>query len=307
MTAFSRKYYRSLAPFLDPYGSRRPYDWPEIFGRQAPLELEIGFGNGEYLNRVSQENPGRDYVGLEIAWASIKRALRRLFAPPRPNVKVMQLPAQVALAYYFQEKSLQVIRAFFPVPWPGDKGIKKRLFQEKFLNLAASRLAADGVFELVTDSHELALWTLAEAKNSALNFTMKESPALLDTKYERKWQGGGQEIFYHLTGRKKFQPELAMANGDVEMQAYYLENFDPDNYQPQGSQDSTVVKFHELIFDRQKQEGLLRVLVVEEYLKQEFFIKIRKHEKGWKFSPAICSHLVPTQGVARALELATAA
>ena len=305
MTAFSKKYYRSPEPLLKPVDYPRPLPWPEIFGRTAPMELEIGFGNGEFLNRATKNHPERDYVGVEIAWASAKRALRRLASPPRDNVKVMLTKAETALNRFFAPESLEVIRALFPVPWPDERQAGKRLFQRAFLELAANRLKAGGCFIIVTDSPELADWTMGQAEGSSLDFTLSERPAEMDTKYERKWQGGGQRTFFRLEGRKKNHP-LIKPLEEVEMQAYYRDDFNPDAYSPEGCGGDIAVKFKEFIFDRERQQGLLRVLVVEGTLTQDFFIRISRQDDRWKFSPAIASQLFPTQGLARALEMAVA-
>ena len=306
MTAFSKKYYRDLAPLLKAVDLPRPASWPSVFGRVAPLELEIGFGNGEYLNRISLDCPERDFVGVEVAWASMKRALRRLANPARPNVRVMLLKGETALERCFAPESLDVIRALFPVPWPDERHERKRLFQREFLNLSASRLIEGGRFILVTDSPELAHWTMEQAADSFLNFTFEECPASMNTKYERKWQGGGQQIFFHLTGTKR-GPARVPALTEIEMQAYYRQNFDPATFAPENCNGEIVVKFRELIFDQARQEALLRAFVVEGSLSQDFFIRLKKEDDRWKISPAISGQLFPTRGIARALELTAAA
>jgi len=305
MTAFSKKYYRSLEPLIKAVDLPRPVDWPAIFGRAAPLELEIGFGNGEFTHRTSLASPERDYVGVEVAWASLKRALRRLADPPRANVRVMLMKAEVALERCFAPESLDVVRSLFPIPWPDERRENKRLFQRSFLDLAANRLKNDGTFILVTDSPILAEWTMGQAEGSALDFEFEERPAEMDTKYERKWQGGGRRNFFHLTGRKVASPARPVPQ-EIEMQAFYRDDFNPDTYDPQGCADDVIVKFKEFMFDRAKSQGLVRVMVLEGPLTQEFFIRIILENGRWKFSPAIASQLFPTQGVARALELAAA-
>ncbi|MGL4208237.1 MAG: tRNA (guanine(46)-N(7))-methyltransferase TrmB [Candidatus Adiutrix sp.] len=304
MTAFSKKFYRNLSPLIKPRGVPCPLPWDKIFGRTAPLELEIGFGNGEYLNRTSQQCPHIDYVGVEVAWASIKRALRRLATPPRPNVRVMNLGAETALAECFAPKTLGTIRALFPIPWPCERQAKKRLFNTSFLNLAANTLKDDGQFIIVTDSEPLARWTMEQGENSALKFSLSDKGAELDTKYERKWQGGGQRVFYHLLGHKTHHPDISKPS-ETKMQAYYMHDFNPQTYKPQDYVGEVVVRFREFIFDPNRPEGLLRVLVLEGPLSQDFYIRIKRHENRWKVSAAISAELFPTHGVAKALKLAS--
>ena len=301
----SSPYYRSLAPLVQPESHPRPLDWPGLFGRQAPLELEIGFGNGEYINRRSLANPGRDFVGLEVSWSSIKRALRRLADPPRPNVKLIMVKAQIALASFFAPESLAVCRLLFPLPWPNQKQAGQRLCQRDFLDLVADRLVSDGLFIMVTDNLELADWVLEQAKNSALAIAMDIRPPECDTKYERKWQEAGQRTFYCLTGGKTYHPALQTSE-EIDVQALYRAEFAPADFRPRDeATPCAVISFKEFIYDAGRAEGLLRTMVIEGHLTQDFYIRLHREPDGrWKVSPAAPARLFPTRGLARALELA---
>jgi tRNA (guanine-N7-)-methyltransferase len=278
--------------------------WSEVFGRKAPLDLEIGFGNGEYLNRSSLEAPERDFVGLEISWPSVKRALRRLASPPRRNAKLVCLAAGPALARCFPEESVSVARALFPVPWPKERHAKKRLFSRAFLDLLASRLAPSGVFMAVTDDPGLASWALAQSRDSALPLTLTEREGALDTKYGRKWEGLGASVFYHLEGVKARHPELPAAR-TPDMQPRFLDSLDPESYRPDGITGETAVIFRELVFDHVRREGLLPVKVVEGDFIQEFFIRLKQDPDGrYRLYPALPHLVFPTEGVKIALDLA---
>jgi len=298
-------YYRSLAHLVQPEYHHRPLDWPRIFGRTAPLELEIGFGNGEYLHRRSLAHPERDFVGLEVAWSSAKRALRRLASPPRPNVRLIIEKAQVALALFFAPESISVCRLLFPLPWPNSRQIGLRLCHSDFLDLAADRLSTDGLFIMVTDSRELADWVLEQAQNSALNLGLTERPPELDTKYERKWQAAGQRAFYRLAGGKT-APTALSTYEEIEVRAFYRLEFSPADFRPRDeATDEAVIRFKEFIYDSRRSEGLLRALVIEGHLTQDFYIRLRREPDGrWKISPAAPARLFPTRGLDRALELA---
>ena len=300
-------YYRSLEPLVQPEAHARPLDWPRLFGRRAPLEVEIGFGNGEYLHRSSLAHPERDFVGVEVAWASAKRALRRLASPPRTNVKLVLDKAQVALARFFAPESLAACRLLFPPPWPNPKQAGQRLCQREFLDLAADRLAPDGLFLLVTDCRDLAEWVEDQAKNSALGLKLAERRPEWDTKYERKWRQAGRRSFYHLAGGKKAHPALAMTE-ETAVRAFYRSDLDPSAFHPQGlAAEGLVIRFREFIYDPARAEGLLRTLVIEGHLTQDFYIRLRREPDGrWKISPAAPARLFPTRGLIRALELATA-
>ncbi|MDR1545941.1 MAG: hypothetical protein LBU12_04375 [Deltaproteobacteria bacterium] len=304
MSLVVKSYYRSLDLVVEPDELLRS-SWSSLFGRQAPLELEIGFGNGEYLARRSLAEPDRDFVGLEVAWNSLKRALRRLADPPRANVRLTLFPATPALERLFEPRSLAAVTCLFPVPWPADKQAGRRLFTTAFLDLAANRLADDGLFRLVTDEPRLAEWTLAEAADSALEFTHERRQAEMDTKYERKWLSGGQTLFHHLAGRKRRHPADPQL-GTPDMQIRHADRLDPADYRPESlTGDDLCVVFGEFIYDPLRLAGLLRTKVVEGRLVQEFHIRVSRQPDGrWKFQPALSTRLMPTEGVALALALA---
>jgi tRNA (guanine-N7-)-methyltransferase len=270
------------------------------------LELEIGFGNGEYLARRAELHPERDFVGLEIAWNSHKRALRRLAEPPKKtNVRLLHLPAFPALKLFFEPNSLSNVKCLFPVPWPNERHAQKRLFSAKFLDLLANRLKSDATFTIVTDHEGLALWAMDRARESTMDLKLFESDDLkLDTKYERKWLSTGQKIFYHLTGRKIAHAELGREDFD-QMRSTISYLINPSDYHPQGRGEEPTIVFGDLIYDYQKKQGLLSTKVVEDQFVQKFFIKISQQPDGsHKLAPAFTSQVYPTYGVALALELA---
>jgi tRNA (guanine-N7-)-methyltransferase len=84
-----RAYYRSLKPLILWREVERPLCWARLFGRVAPVELEIGFGSGDYLVARAQQHPERDFVGIELEWEGVQRALRRIAGAGLTNVRVL--------------------------------------------------------------------------------------------------------------------------------------------------------------------------------------------------------------------------
>jgi hypothetical protein len=145
---------------------------------------------------------------------------------------------------------------------------------------------------------------MQEAKGSDISLELVESPALLDTKYERKWLSGGQQTFYHLTGHKTGHPSVP-APGLNDMQPMYSNFIDPNKYQPKSLTGDPAVIFGNFIYDPRQSQGLLAAKVVENNFIQEFHIRVElTHEGRWKLAPALVHQIIPTSGVKLALSLA---
>ena len=133
-----------------------PLDWATAFGREAPRILEIGFGMGETTARIAEENPGNDYLGVEVHGPGVGALLRRLEERNLGNVRIVQHDAVEVVREMIAPDSLTGIHVFFPDPWPKKRHHKRRLLQPPFVALLASRLKAGGYLHAATDWQEYA-------------------------------------------------------------------------------------------------------------------------------------------------------
>jgi hypothetical protein len=125
----------------------------------------------------------------------------------------------------------------------------------------------------------------------------------LETKYERKWRGKGQEEFYELLLTKtRHLPAPPME--DSMLQPIHLARFDRYAVQDREFNGDAYIGFKELVFDQQKAKGLLHAVVSEDDFLQAFWLEFRQADNGWLLRPALGCGLVPTKGVRRAVELA---
>jgi tRNA (guanine-N7-)-methyltransferase len=138
-----------------PYGEA-PLEWPGIFGRVAPVIVEVGFGMGETTARIAAANPGNDYLAIEVHGPGVGSLLKRIGEDGITNVRIVQHDAVEVLRHMVPPSSLAAIHVFFPDPWPKKRHHKRRLLQEDFIELAASRLAPGGVLHVATDWQEYA-------------------------------------------------------------------------------------------------------------------------------------------------------
>lgn len=122
-----------------------------LFGRVAPITLEIGFGNGVSLAEMANNSPKKDFIGIEVHRPGVGRLLHLINEQNLSNVRVMDDDAVEIIKNRIPESSLSCVQLFFPDPWHKKRHNKRRIVQPDFVALIASRLEVGGVFHLATD------------------------------------------------------------------------------------------------------------------------------------------------------------
>lgn len=294
--------YLSLAPLVNWRQTVRPIRWAEQFKDKARLEVEIGFGNGEYLVRNARQHPERNFVGIELEWASIQRGLRKIAQSRIDNVRLMQVSAQVAFERLFSPATIDRVYTLFPCPWPKERHRKHRLFARPFLRLLNSRLTCNGSLHIVTDHPSYRDWVAAETADTGFAFECRQIPAQFSTKYERKWQAQGHDHFYALHLRKQHAISLPIRK-DQALQTHRLKSFDPEHFRPIDQHGKITIKFKDLIYDPKQKRAMQWVLIAEDNFAQDIWIDIAQRENGWLVRPARGCPFIPTQGVQQALDI----
>ena len=156
MTASQKHALKELWPRYGVGLGARPLDFDAVFGRPAPVILEIGFGNGDALRASAMANPQNNYLGIEVHRPGIGTLLRHLETGGTENVRVMHADAVEVLKTTIPDDSLAAVRLFFPDPWPKKRHHKRRLVQPEFAELVWRKLKPGGYFHLATDWEEYA-------------------------------------------------------------------------------------------------------------------------------------------------------
>jgi tRNA (guanine-N7-)-methyltransferase len=194
---------------LQPQDGDLPLNVEEIFGRQAPLAVEIGFGGGEYLDWWASERPDWDFIGIELPLDCIFRAANRFEDSKRSNLRLIQGDARYLLRELFAAGSLRHVIMQFPMPWPKDKHAKHRVSSPGFAATLADVLEPGCSFELVTDQEWYAQETETHlSANPAFEVTPVETnpERPFKTRYESKWLEEGRQIFRLLVTLKTPAP-----------------------------------------------------------------------------------------------------
>ena len=141
----------TLAPrFVLPFVAA-PVDFARVFGRVAPLAVEIGFGMGSATAAIAAAAPHVDFVGIEVHPPGVGALLQRIDEQRLDNVRIVQHDAVEVLESMIAPSSLAAIHVFFPDPWHKKRHHKRRLIQPPFVRLLSSRLAPGATLHCATD------------------------------------------------------------------------------------------------------------------------------------------------------------
>jgi tRNA (guanine-N7-)-methyltransferase len=159
---------RALQDLWPRYGleADAPLNKESIFGRKAPCTLEIGFGNGDALATMAEQQPECDFIGIEVHRPGVGRLLQQLERRNLNNVRVMREDAVDILKDCIPDNSLDRVLLFFPDPWHKKRHHKRRLVQADFIELLAGKIRHGGCFHMATDWEDYAMHMLEVMERS---------------------------------------------------------------------------------------------------------------------------------------------
>lgn len=168
-------------------------DLTETFGREAPITLEIGFGNGDSLAQMATVAPERDFFGIEVHRPGVGHLLHLVGEGELSNVRVMHHDAVEIMNHMIPDVSLDRVQVYFPDPWHKTRHNKRRIIQLEFVALLAKKLKQGGILHLATDwqdyaTHMLKVMSAApDYKNQANDGGYSERPDYRPlTKFENR-------------------------------------------------------------------------------------------------------------------------
>ncbi len=191
---FSPAQQRAFAELMPRFGisyAPRPLDFDALFARHAPVVVEVGFGMGETTARIAADNPGTNFLGIEVHAPGVGSLLKQVGEAGLENVRIIQHDAVEVIREMVPAASLAAIHVFFPDPWPKKRHHKRRLLQPEFVALAASRLRPGAMLHAATDWEEYAHEVLAVfsatpgLENTAAGFAPRPATRP-QTKFERR-------------------------------------------------------------------------------------------------------------------------
>ncbi len=129
-------------------------DFEEIYGRHAPIEIDLGCGDGSFLAVLASENPDRDFLGIERLVGRVHSACGKIVRSRLKNARVLQFEISYTVERLLPENSIAAFHLMFPDPWPKRRHAPRRLVTEKFLASLHRALATNGTVRIATDDAE---------------------------------------------------------------------------------------------------------------------------------------------------------
>lgn len=169
-----------------------PFDAAAVFGRTAPLVLEIGSGTGQATAQTAQADPSRDVLAVEVHVPGVVALLRRVEELGLRNVRVVVADGLQVLRH-LPPGSLDEVRVWFPDPWPKARHAKRRLVDPSFAALVAQRLRPGGRLHVATDWASYADQVVAVLDASPeLSLTGRERGDRPVTRFEARGTAAGR-------------------------------------------------------------------------------------------------------------------
>ena len=295
-----------------PNRAENPIKWIELYNNR-PVYIEIGFGNGDFLRHLAQENPEPLHVGIEVSQRCIDKTARICRREGLKNIRLIFGDARFLLRECFPDGGVQGVYMNFPCPWPKQKHARRRVTTCAFVEVLGTVLAMDGFFELMTDER----WYAEEVVQAMGNATFLEvsdfqvnPDRAVTTKYHQKWIALGKESFrVRVTKTAPHRiPRIVggMDSMHVVVKDRFFDGKDLKRYQNrEGGTENTHWVFTEA-FVGADGSGLIKTITVDEGFEQRFFIALTNREEKCVVKVDPSSSPYRTPAVRMAIEEAAA-
>lgn len=166
MTPTQQKDYQELSgrwciPYTDAC-----LNYTQIFSNTNPVTVEIGFGMGRATAIIAAENPGKNYLGLEVHRPGVGKLLGEIRRRNLKNIYIVEHDALEVLERMIPDGSVSGFHIFFPDPWPKKKHHKRRLVQRPHTDLITKKLVAEGYLYMATDWEPYAEFALEQLEQT---------------------------------------------------------------------------------------------------------------------------------------------
>ena len=126
-------------------------EFDRIFSHLAPVEIDLGCGDGAFLAALARENPAHNFLGIERLLGRVRSVCRKVARLELKNARVLRMESTYAVANLLPAGSVTAFHLLFPDPWPKRRHHRRRAFTREFLLAIHRALIAGGLFHVATD------------------------------------------------------------------------------------------------------------------------------------------------------------
>jgi tRNA (guanine-N7-)-methyltransferase len=172
-----------------------PLDFEAIYGNSAPLEVDLGCGDGLFLAAAAAANPDRNFLGIERMPGRVRSATRKIEAGGFVNARILELEISYAVRHLLPPASVAVFHLMFPDPWPKRRHSPRRVVTENLLAALHRALAPDGLLRIATDETDYfrEIERLAGLARGFIKISNSEGPDSVST-FEKRFREDGLQI-----------------------------------------------------------------------------------------------------------------
>lgn len=184
-------------PWLSSQRLYPPYVWADVFGRIAPVEIDLGAGDGVYAEVRAKREPERNFIAIERLLGRATKIAKKAIRNQLTNLKVLRLESAYFIKNLCAESSLDAITVRYPDPWPKRRHHANRLLQKEFFEDAARAVMPGGFIKLTTDDREYFEWAQKEAEKcpawvAESSWTGVDEPT---SEFEELFAKEGREVY----------------------------------------------------------------------------------------------------------------
>lgn len=131
-----------------------PLDLASLFPHRAPIEVDLGCGDGTFLVAMAARHPERNFLGIERLAGRVRSACGKAARAKLPNVRVLVIDSTYAVEYLLPNASIEVVHLLFPDPWPKKRHQRRRIVTPAFLAAVHRAIAPGGQLRIATDQED---------------------------------------------------------------------------------------------------------------------------------------------------------
>ncbi len=177
----------------------KPFQWRDLFGSEAPVEVEIGCGKGRFLMARALENPGVNFMGIDRVVKWMKRKIKRTERCSMTNLRFFKAEG-FELLKNMPRQSVTAFHVYFPDPWPKRRHRGRRLVDSRFLLGLYDCLVPGGSIYLATDDADYFGQIRSSAEALTVPCVIRETRERMigpdKTNYELKFEAEGLPLYY---------------------------------------------------------------------------------------------------------------